>query len=167
MKVRKQDFDDDAGEKRGTTERPLEILLVEDDVGDVELTKDAMAESDIINHINVVRDGVGAINYLRKNGRYGSAKRPDLILLDLNLPKKDGREVLSELKADENLKMIPVVVLSTSEAKEDIVTAYRLGCNCYIAKPIGLNRFNSMIKALNYFWCAVVKIPPKIEYETG
>ena len=139
---------------------PIEILLVEDDPGDVELTQESLEESKIRVKLNVVNDGVQALEYLRKQNGYANATRPDLILLDLNMPRKDGREVLAELKIDENLKMIPVVVLTTSEADEDILKSYGLGANCYITKPVGLEQFSSVIQTFENFWFTIVRLPP-------
>lgn len=139
--------------------RPVEILLVEDNPGDVELTVEALKEGKVANRLNVCSDGVDALAYLRREGRYGGATRPDLILLDLNLPKKDGREVLSEIKADESLKHIPVVILTTSEAEQDIVKSYALHANCYICKPVDLEQFIRVVKSIDEFWLAVCKLP--------
>jgi CheY-like chemotaxis protein len=139
--------------------RPVEILLVEDNAGDVRLTREALREHKLNNNLSVVRDGVDAMTFLRREGMYAQAPRPDLILLDLNLPRKDGREVLSEIKTDEDLKRIPVVILTTSKAEEDVVRAYDLHANCYITKPVNLDRFLEVVQAIEEFWLAIVKLP--------
>jgi two-component system response regulator len=141
--------------------KPIEILLVEDNVGDARLAQEALKDSKVLNSLNVVSDGVEAMAFLHKQGKYENCPRPDLVLLDLNLPKKDGREVLGEIKADENLKRIPVVVLTTSKAEEDIVKSYNLHANCYITKPIDLDQFMKVVKSIEDFWLTVVKLPPK------
>lgn len=140
---------------------PIEILLVEDNPGDVRLTKESFKEAKVRNKLHVVEDGVEAMAFLRQEGKYADAPRPDLILLDLNLPKKDGREVLGEIKTDEDLRRIPVVVLTVSKADEDILKAYNLNANCYITKPIGLNQFIKVVKTIEEFWLTIVKLPPK------
>src|SRR5947207_3404056 len=139
----------------------VDILLVEDNPADVRLTHEAMRGSRIVNNLHVVNDGVEALAYLRQQGAYANAPRPDLILLDLNLPKKDGREVLAEIKTDANFKMIPVVVLTTSEAEEDVMKSYNLYANCYISKPVAFDRFRKVVSAIENFWFAIVKLPPK------
>ncbi|MBF0108611.1 MAG: response regulator [Magnetococcales bacterium] len=139
----------------------IEILLVEDSPGDVELTREALADSKMLNCLNVVEDGEEAMAYLRQQGRYAHAKRPDVVLLDLNLPRKDGREVLEEIKADPELKAIPVVILTTSQADEDILRTYRLHANCYITKPVDINQFFAVVKSVENFWFSVVKLPPQ------
>ncbi|MBF0180842.1 MAG: response regulator [Magnetococcales bacterium] len=141
--------------------KPVEILLVEDSPGDVELTREALADSKLLNRLNVVEDGEQAMSYLRREGIYASATRPDVVLLDLNLPRKDGREVLEEIKADPALKAIPVVILTTSQAEEDILRTYQLHANCYITKPVDLNQFFAVVKSVENFWFSVVKLPPK------
>jgi CheY-like chemotaxis protein len=138
---------------------PVEILLVEDNPGDVRLTIEALKDGKMRNGLNVVEDGIEALAYLRREGKYTDAPRPDLILLDLNLPKKDGREVLAEIKADENLRLIPVVVLTTSQAEEDILKAYGLNANCYITKPVDLDQFIKIVKTIEEFWLTMVKLP--------
>jgi two-component system, chemotaxis family, response regulator Rcp1 len=138
----------------------IEILLVEDNPGDVDLAKEALSDSKIRNILQVVGDGEAAMAYLRRTGKYANAMRPDLILLDLNLPKKDGREVLAEIKADDDLKRIPVVILTTSKAEEDILKTYNLHANCYITKPLDLNQFVKVVKAIEDFWLTIVKLPP-------
>jgi len=140
--------------------QPVDILLVEDSPADVRLTQEALHEAKVLNTLHVVRDGVEALAFLRKEGQYAGSPRPKLILLDLNLPKKDGREVLAEIKQDEKLKRIPVVVLTTSKAEEDIVRTYNLHANAYITKPVELTQFFEIIRALEGFWLAVVTLPP-------
>lgn len=136
-----------------------EILLVEDNPGDVRLTLEASKENKMFNNINVVRDGVEALAFLRNEGDYADAPHPDIILLDLNLPRKDGREVLEEIKADENLRCIPVIILTTSQAEEDILRAYGLSANCYITKPADLDQFIKVVKSIEDFWLTIVKLP--------
>lgn len=138
----------------------IEILLVEDNPGDVRLTKEALKEGKILNNLSVVPDGVEAMAFLRRESPYENAPRPELILLDLNLPKKDGREVLAEIKKDPGLKMIPVVVLTSSEAEQDIVKSYNLHANCYITKPVDLDQFIEVVQSVEHFWLAIVKLPP-------
>ena len=140
--------------------RPIEFLLVEDNPGDVRLTREALKEGNVRNRVSAVGDGVEALAFLRREGQYAAAPRPDLILLDLNLPKKDGREVLAEVKADADLRSIPVVVLTTSQAEEDIGKVYGLNGNCYITKPVGLEEFITVVKAIEDFWLEIVKLPP-------
>ena len=139
--------------------RAIEILLVEDNLGDARLTQEALREARVGNHLNLVRDGVEALAFLRREGAYASAPRPDLILLDLNLPRKDGREVLSEIKSDERLRRIPVVVLTVSQAEEDILRAYNLNANCFITKPVDLDQFIKVVRSIENFWLAIVKLP--------
>jgi two-component system, chemotaxis family, response regulator Rcp1 len=139
----------------------ISILLVEDNPGDVRLTTEALKEANMTNDLYVVTDGVEAISFLRREGRYAETVRPDVVLLDLNLPKKDGRQVLSEIKADEELRRIPVVVLTTSEAEQDILTTYNLHANCYISKPVDLDQFIRVVQAIEDFWLCVVKLPPR------
>ncbi len=141
--------------------RPVEILLVEDNPGDVGLTRETLKDSKLLNHISVVDDGVKAMAFLRLEGKYAKATRPDLILLDLNLPRKDGREVLEEIKTDEQLRRIPVVVLTTSSAEQDILRTYNLHANCFITKPVDLDRFTTVLKAIEEFWLTIVKLPPE------
>ena len=140
--------------------KPVEILLVEDNPGDVDLTMEALENSKIRNTVSVAGDGEEAMAFLRRTGKHTAAPRPDLILLDLNLPKKDGREVLAEIKADEDLKRIPVVILTTSQAEEDILRSYNLHANCYITKPIDLHQFLHVVKAIEDFWLTIVRLPP-------
>jgi chemotaxis family two-component system response regulator Rcp1 len=137
----------------------IEILLVEDNPGDVELTREALKAAKVSNRLHVVDDGVEAVDFLFKRGRFVDAPRPDIILLDLNLPKKDGRQVLSEIKAEPGLAQIPVVVLTTSQAEEDIVRAYQLHANCYINKPVDFNQFLRIVASIEEFWLSVVKLP--------
>ena len=139
---------------------PIDILLVEDNPGDVRLTVEALKEARVLNVLSVARDGVDALDFLRQEGSHADAPRPDLILLDLNLPKKDGREVLAEIKADESLKRIPVVVLTTSRAEQDIVKSYDLHANCYITKPVDLEQFIEVVQSIEDFWLTIVKLPP-------
>ena len=141
------------------TEKPLDILLVEDNPADVRLTREAFLDGKIHNSLAVVKDGVEAMEYLRRQGKFASAARPDLILLDLNLPRKDGREVLAEIKSDPALMRIPVVVLTTSRAEMDIVRTYNLHANCYIVKPVDLDQFIGVIKSIDNFWLTAVTLP--------
>lgn len=138
---------------------PVEILLVEDNLADVRLTQETLKEEKLNNNLNVVNDGVEALAFLRREGQYINAVRPDLILLDLNLPRKDGREVLAEIKNDPDLKTIPVVVLTISEAEKDVLQSYRLYANCYIVKPLDLNQFSMVVKSIQNFWLSIVKLP--------
>ena len=145
-----------------TTEaRPIEILLVEDSPSDAEFTVEALKEAKVRNHLSLVEDGVQAMEFLRRQGKYAQAPRPDLVMLDLNLPRKDGREVLAELKADDHLKMIPVVVLTTSRAEEDVLRAYQLHANCYITKPVDFQQFLNVVRAIESFWLFIVTLPPR------
>ncbi|WP_434346335.1 response regulator [Myxococcus virescens] len=145
------------------TGSPIEILLVEDNPGDVRLTIEALKEGKVRNRLSVARDGVEALAFLRRQGAYADAALPDLILLDLNLPRKDGREVLAEIKVDPALRRIPVVVLTTSKAEEDILRTYDLHANCYIAKPVDLEQFISVVRSIDDFWLSVVRLPPRPE----
>lgn len=140
---------------------PIEILLVEDNPGDVQLTQIALEDSKISVNLNVVVDGVEAIAFLRKQENYTQVPTPGIILLDLNLPRKDGREVLAEIKADHTLKRIPVVVLTTSRAEEDVLKAYNLCANCYITKPVDFDQFVKIVHSIENFWFTVVKLPPE------
>ena len=137
----------------------IEILLVEDNLGDIRLTQEAFREGKIYNHMTVVMDGVEALAYLRKQGKYADAKKPDIILLDLNLPKKNGREVLAEIKEDPALKRIPVIVLTTSAAEEDVIASYDLHANCYIRKPVDFSHFITVVTSIENFWLSIVTIP--------
>jgi chemotaxis family two-component system response regulator Rcp1 len=139
--------------------KPIEILLVEDSPGDVRLTQEALNEGKIANRLNVVGDGEQAMAFLRQEGQYAAAPHPDLILLDLNLPRKDGRQVLAEVKSDPELKHIPVVVLTTSRAERDILQGYNLHANYYITKPVDLQQFISVVESIENFWLTVVKLP--------
>jgi len=139
--------------------RIVEILLVEDNPGDVRLTIEALEEGKMRINLCVVTDGEEAMTFLRREGKYDKAPRPDLILLDLNLPKKDGREVLADIKNEETLKRIPVVVLTTSDAEIDILKSYGLGANCYVTKPVDLNQFIKVVKSIEEFWLTIVKLP--------
>jgi len=143
--------------------KPIEILLVEDNPGDVRLTAEALRENKFRNKLNVVADGVEAMAYVRREGKYSDAPRPDLILLDLNLPKKDGREVLAEIKTDEDLKRIPVVILTTSKAEEDIFKTYDHHANCYVTKPVELDQFIKVVKTIQEFWFTIVTLPGDLE----
>ncbi|HLO33501.1 MAG TPA: response regulator [Anaerolineales bacterium] len=140
---------------------PIEILLVEDNLADVRLTQEALKEEKLYNNLKVVNDGVEALAFLHREGKYADAVRPELILLDLNLPRKDGREVLREIKNDPELKAIPVVVLTISEAEKDILESYNLFANCYIVKPLDLNQFSKVVKSIQDFWLTIVRLPPK------
>lgn len=139
--------------------RPVEILLIEDNPGDVRLTQEAFKESDLQNHLTVASDGIEALTILERSGPYENAVRPDLILLDLNLPRMDGREVLTRIKNSPHLKCIPVVVLTTSSAETDVLQAYRLHANCYVTKPVDFNRFLRVIRSIEDFWLSVVRLP--------
>jgi chemotaxis family two-component system response regulator Rcp1 len=143
------------------TLKAIDILMVEDNPGDVRLTREALKGGKVLNRLHVVEDGVSALDFLYRRPPHQEAPRPDLILLDLNLPKMDGREVLSRIKSDDTLKTIPVVVLTTSQAEEDVLRAYRLNANCYVTKPVDLHQFNRIIQAIEEFWLTVVSLPPK------
>jgi two-component system, chemotaxis family, response regulator Rcp1 len=142
-----------------STGRPIEILLVEDNPGDVRLTIEALRESKVRNNLHLARDGVEAMAFLRREGQFANAVRPDLILLDLNLPRKDGREVLTEVKAEQDLKSIPVVVLTTSTAEQDVLQSYQLQANCYISKPVDLEQFIKVVRSIEDFWLTIVTLP--------
>ena len=141
--------------------RPIEILMVEDNPGDVRLTRGALKGGKVLNQLHVVEDGVAALDFLYRRAPHQNAIRPDLILLDLNLPKMDGRQVLATIKSDDSLKLIPVVVLTTSQAEEDVLRAYRLSANCYVTKPVDLHQFNRIVQAIEQFWLTVVSLPPR------
>ncbi|MFH0780520.1 MAG: response regulator [Pseudomonadota bacterium] len=141
--------------------KPINILLVEDNPGDADLAREALDNSKLNNALHVVDDGEKAMSFLRQEGSYVDAPLPDLILLDLNLPKKDGRQVLAEIKADHDLKRIPVVILTTSQAEEDVIKTYNLHANCYITKPIDLNQFLHVVRSIEDFWLSIVVLPPK------
>ena len=138
---------------------PARILLVEDNPGDVRLTREALKEGKIINELAVVSDGVEAMDYLRRRGKFADASRPDLILLDLNLPRKNGREVLAEIKSDQSMRRIPVVILTVSRAEEDILKSYDLHANCYISKPIDFDQFMKVVRTIENFWFGIVLLP--------
>lgn len=139
---------------------PIDVLLVEDDPGDVVLIQEAFEHNKVQNRLAIVSDGVEAVAYLRRDGEFADAPRPDLVLLDLNLPRKDGREVLAEIKADDDLAAIPVVVLTTSEAEEDILRSYKLHANAYVSKPVDFDRFIEVVRQIDEFFVSVVKLPP-------
>jgi CheY-like chemotaxis protein len=140
--------------------RPIQVLLVEDSPTDLLMTREALEHSKVLLQLHVVEDGAKAMEFLRQTGKYAKSPRPDLILLDLNLPKKDGREVLAEIKADPSLKVIPVVVLTTSKADEDILGAYRSYANCFITKPVGFANFNEVMRSIERYWFSVATLPP-------
>jgi CheY-like chemotaxis protein len=141
---------------------PIEVLLVEDDPGDVLMTREAFEEHKVRNNLSVVSDGEDALAFVRREGEYADAPRPDLILLDLNLPRRDGREVLAEIKADPELREIPVVILTTSAADADILASYRLHANAYVTKPVDFERFISVVRQIDEFFVSVVKLPPHV-----
>jgi chemotaxis family two-component system response regulator Rcp1 len=143
-----------------TRVRAVEILLVEDSPSDTDLTIEALKEAKVRNHLSMVEDGVEALAFLRRQGKYANVPRPDLILLDLNLPRKDGREVLSEIKKDQDLRSIPVVVLTTSRAEQDVLRSYELQANCYITKPVDFEQFLDVVRSIEAFWLFVVTLPP-------
>jgi two-component system, chemotaxis family, response regulator Rcp1 len=138
---------------------PIEILLVEDSAGDVRLTREALRDAKVQNNLSVVSDGQDAMSFVRRQGKHANAPRPDLILLDLNLPKMGGREVLERIKLDPDLRTIPIVILTTSAAEEDILRSYELHANCYITKPVDLNQFLKIVQTIDSFWLAIVKLP--------
>jgi len=142
-----------------TEMRPIEILLVEDNPGDVRLTREGLSAAKLVNHLTVVHDGLSALQLLRNEGEYAEATRPDLVLLDLNLPGFGGLDVLKELKADPALRALPVIVLSSSEAERDIAESYDLHANCYVTKPIDFERFVEVVQAIEQFWFSIVKLP--------
>ena len=141
----------------------IEILLVEDSPADVLIAREALSEAKLMNTIHVAEDGVEAMDFLHQRGKFASAPRPDLILLDLNLPRKNGREVLAEIKADENVKQIPVVVLTTSRDEEDILKSYNLHANCYVVKPVEFESFVKAVQSIQHFWFSIVTLPPAKE----
>ena len=141
------------------TANEIEVLLVEDDPGDVVLIQEALAEQEVVNRLSVVRDGVDAMSFLRRTGRFADAPRPDLVLLDLNLPRKNGREVLTEIKQDPELRRIPVVIMTSSDDEKDILAAYNLYVNCYVTKPVDLEQFIVVVKSIDMFWLTVVTLP--------
>jgi CheY-like chemotaxis protein len=138
----------------------IEIMLVEDNPGDVRLTREALKEAKIRNNLSVAGDGVEAMAFLRREGTYSNAPRPDIVLLDLNLPKKDGRQVLAEAKADPELRRIPVVILTTSKAEEDILKTYDLHANCFVTKPVDFDQFVKVVQSIEHFWLSIVTLPP-------
>jgi two-component system, chemotaxis family, response regulator Rcp1 len=139
---------------------PVEILLVEDNPGDYRLTQEALHEGKVYNNLHWAKDGVEALDFLNRRGVHADVPRPDIILLDLNLPKKDGREVLSEIKADADLKAIPVVILTTSKAEEDVLRSYDLHANCYVTKPVDLDKFITVVQSIDRFWLTIATLPP-------
>ena len=141
------------------TGTPVEILLVEDNLGDVFLTQEALRESKISNNLSVAGDGLQALDFLRREGAYSDAPRPDIVLLDLNLPKKDGRWVLEQIKTDDRLKHLPVVIMTTSRAEHDVLKSYRLHANCYVTKPVDFDEFISIVHSIEEFWFTVVRLP--------
>jgi CheY-like chemotaxis protein len=141
--------------------RSIEVLLVEDNPGDVRLTREALRDGKVSNNLSIAPDGVEALRFLRREGPYADAPRPDVVLLDLNLPKKDGRQVLQEMKADPALRTIPVVILTSSDAERDISGAYELQANCYITKPVDLDQFITVVRSIEDFWFSIVKLPPE------
>jgi CheY-like chemotaxis protein len=152
---------EEEGMHRDNMVKPVDILLVEDNPGDADLAREAIENSKMKNHLFVVEDGIKAMSFLRKTDGYEKMPRPDLILLDLNLPRKDGREVLAEIKDDDDLKCIPVVILTTSKADEDVIKSYNLHANCYITKPIDLNLFLQVVRSIEDFWLSIVVLPPR------
>jgi two-component system response regulator len=140
--------------------RPIDILLVEDNPGDADLAREALEQSKISNNLYVVEDGIDAMAFLGQSGKYADMPQPDLIILDLNLPRMDGREVLSEIKKDDNLKRIPVVILTTSKADEDVIESYNLYANCYVTKPIAFDQFMKVVQSIQEFWLSIVALPP-------
>jgi two-component system response regulator len=139
----------------------IDILVVEDNPGDARLIKEVLNDNKIYSSLYIVNDGVEAMEFLHNHGKYSSVPKPDIIILDLNLPKRDGREVLAEIKSDDELKHIPIVIMTISQAEEDILKTYKLHANCYITKPIDLNEFIKVVKSIEDFWFSVVKLPPK------
>src|ERR1039457_1706374 len=150
-----------------TTNKPIEILLVEDNEGDARLAQEALKDSKVTNIIHHVHDGIEAMDFLHHKGKYKDAVRPDLILLDLNLPRKDGREVLTEIKNDDNLKMIPVVILTISSNEQDILKTYNLHVNCFITKPLDFEQFLKVVHSIEDFWPTIVRLPPNINLNSN
>jgi len=142
--------------------KPIDILLVEDNPGDARLTREALTGSKVRNHLHHAKDGEEAMAFLRREGRFGDAPMPDLILLDLNLPRRDGREVLEDIKSDRALKHIPVVILTSSQADEDIIRSYRLHANCFITKPVDLEQLTKVVQGIEQFWFTLVRLPPEV-----
>ena len=170
--IRKKDEDKHTGDEilkewnekqseRSLMGRPIDILLVEDNPGDIRLTVEALKEGKVTNNLLIAKDGQEALDILYRKGKYSDSPRPDIILLDLNLPKKDGREVLEEIKTDRDLMSIPVVVLTMSKTEEDILKTYQLHANCFITKPIDMSQFLSIMKLTESFWLTIVKLPPR------
>ncbi len=145
---------------QSNSSRPVEILLVEDSPADVALTQEALVESKLNNNLHIVSDGEAAMEFLKRTGSYASKPRPDLIILDLNLPKKNGREVLAEIKADPDLRLIPVVIMTVSQDERDILESYKLNANCYIRKPVKFDEFIQIVKSIEHFWFTIVTLPP-------
>jgi chemotaxis family two-component system response regulator Rcp1 len=143
--------------------RPIDILLIEDNLGDIDLAREALGMGKLHNSLHVVQDGVAAMDFLRKKGKYADSPRPDLIILDLNLPKKDGRQVLAEVKEDDSLKSIPVVILTTSSAEEDVLKTYNMHANCYITKPIDIKQFLHVVRSIEEFWLSIVVLPSGVK----
>ncbi|HEX8241850.1 MAG TPA: response regulator [Longimicrobium sp.] len=141
--------------------RPVEVLLVEDNPGDVRLTREALKDGKVSNNLSVAPDGVEALRFLRREGPHAGAPRPDVVLLDLNLPRKDGRQVLREMKEDPSLRTIPVVILTSSDAERDIAAAYELQASCYVTKPVDLDQFITVVRSIEDFWFSIVKLPPE------
>ena len=145
-----------------TQTRPVEILLVDDNIGDVVLTKEALKGADFTNRVSIARDGFEALDFLRQTGKFASVPTPDLILLDINMPRKNGCEVLAEIRCDEDLKLIPIVILTSSEAEDDIRRAYEMGANCYVTKPADLDEMVKIVQAIDFFWTTVAKLPRRL-----
>jgi CheY-like chemotaxis protein len=154
-------MDTNGNANRGSS-MPLEVLLVEDSPGDVRLTKEAFEAANVAVHLNVATDGVEAMAFLRREGIHANAPRPDLTLLDLNMPRMDGRQVLAEIKKDEKLKTLPIVILTTSDSEGDIVKSYQLHANCYLCKPVQLTEFEGLVKSINDFWLTRAKLPQAV-----
>lgn len=145
-----------------TQTKTVEILLVDDNIGDVVLTKEALKGADFTNRVSIARDGFEALDFLRQAGKFANAPTPDLILLDINMPRKNGCEVLEEIRRDEALKLIPIVILTSSEAEDDIRRAYEMGANCYVTKPADLDEMVKIVQAIDYFWTTVAKLPRRL-----
>lgn len=143
-------------------QRTVEILLVDDNIGDVVLTKEALKGAEFPNRVSVVRDGCEALEFLRRTGKFANASRPDLILLDINMPRKNGCEVLEEVRSDEDLRLIPIVILTSSEAEDEIRRSYELGANCFVTKPADLDEMVRVVQAINHFWITIAKLPRQL-----
>ncbi len=143
---------------------PIEILLVDDNPGDIRLTQESLKESKVLNNIHIVEDGMEALEFLKKEGKFKNVITPDIVLLDLNLPKRNGREVLAEIKEDDFLKKIPVVILTMSRAEDDILKSYALHANCYITKPVDMDQFIKIVRSIESFWFSIVRLPPNIDF---